>query len=104
MIEWSVSAGGTSRVSFFLARSKKSRPMTRGVAESISGLRCHPGSRRRRLSGTHWANFSDVEFDASWIPALAPLGRDDKLGCRRHRVELSARHHTEHAPAIHFAL
>src|SRR3954468_18799354 len=54
------------------------RPAMRSWRKSaiLYPLRRHPGSRRRRLSGTI------TYTGSSWVPALAPLGRDDSSGRR----------------------
>src|SRR4029077_3129337 len=122
-IAWSVSAAGTSSVSAFFARSKKSRPMTGMVGESITRLRlssrkrptgprkARPDDRLRRYPGPIDPRPQDFEFAASWIPGLPRLAlrlareaRADKRGGRRHAVKRTARHHAEHPPAIHVAL
>src|SRR5205823_1545085 len=101
VIVWSVSAAGTSRVSLLRARSKKSRPMTRGGAESISAS---PRPARPRESGD----------PVLWPRTGCPLSRaraEQILSSQplqpiraRHPVKLAARRDAEHALAVDVAL
>jgi hypothetical protein len=43
---------------------------------------CHPGQAAKlRRAGTHGAH--QLRCDGAWVPALAALGRDDRLGRSR---------------------
>src|SRR3989442_11308754 len=59
--------------------------MSRARRQGRSSSGCHPGSRRRRLSGTHETLLEIVE---PWIPGLAALARDDSEVCIAKRQSL----------------